>query len=89
MSRVNAPLSPATRSEEYQHYEALLQSTNKTLGDVIWAIVEYEYILCREQDLHRKLAEILAEPAQVVEEIDMWQKYIKDRVQEMKVRVNP
>lgn len=42
MSRVNAPWSPSTRTEELGHYEPLLQSSNKTLEDVIWAIVEYD-----------------------------------------------
>ena len=84
MSRIRAPLSPTTRSEEYAHYESLLQSTDKTLEEVIWAIVEYENILSREQDLHRELAEIGAEPAEVLEVIQEWQTYIKKRVREIK-----
>ena len=80
MSRIKAPLSPTSRPEEYVHYETLLQTPNKTIEDVIWAIVEYEYILSREQDLHKELAEIGAEPAAIAEEIKEWQEYIKERI---------
>jgi len=87
MSRIKAPLSPTSRSEEYVHYEALLHSPNKTIEDVIWAIVEYEYILSREHDLHRELGEIGAEPAEVVGEFEAWQSYIKERVRRMKTTI--
>jgi len=87
MSRVNAPLSPSTKSEERAHYETLLQSTNKTLEDVIWAIVEYEYLLSRERELHSELTEMGAKPADVVEVIEEWHRYMKERVAEIKAEV--
>jgi hypothetical protein len=51
MSRIQAPFGVGSKHEEYTHYEPLLQSPNKTLEDVIWAIVEYEYILSREEHI--------------------------------------
>ena len=84
MSRVKAPLSPSTKSEEYTYYESLLQSNDKTLEDVIWAIVEYEYILSRKDELSKELAELGAEPAAIADEIEKWQRYIKERVGQIK-----
>lgn len=83
MSRVNAPMGPTTKSEELAHYESLLQSSSKTLEDVIWAIVEYEYILSRGEDLHKQLADIGAPPADVAEEIEKWFVYIREEVEEV------
>jgi len=83
MSRVNAPMSPTTKSEELSHYESLLQSTNKTLEDVIGAIVEYEYILSRGEELHKQLADIGAPPPDVAEEIEKWFIYIREKVEEV------
>ena len=82
MSRIKSPLSPTTFQEEYAHYEALLQDPNKTLKDVIWAIVEYEYLLSRGEELHHQLAEIGVEPLAVTEELEKWLKYVDERVKE-------
>lgn len=84
MSRVNAPMGPSTKSEELVHYESLLQSTSKTLEDVIGAIIEYEYILSRGEELHKQLANIGAPPIDVAEEIEKWFVYIKEKVKEIK-----
>ena len=84
MSRVNAPLGPSTKSEELAHYESLLQSTSKTLEDVIGAIIEYEYILSRGEKLLRQLSDIGAPPIAVVEEIERWFVYIREKVKEVK-----
>ncbi|HUS46431.1 MAG TPA: hypothetical protein VM219_10480 [Phycisphaerae bacterium] len=86
LSRVNAPLSPSSTSEELAHYETLLESTDKTLEDVIWTIVEYEYLLSRGPELHRELAEVGAKPTDVAEEIAEWHRYIKERVAEMRTK---
>jgi len=48
-SRVEAPPRVASKQDEYTHYESLLKNPNKTLEDVILAIVEYEYILSRSE----------------------------------------
>lgn len=82
MSRINAPMSPSTTSEESIHYEPLLQNPNKTLEDVIWAIVEYEYILSRGEQLHQELAGIGAQPSAIAEELQEWRNYIKESIKE-------
>lgn len=82
MSRIKTPLSPSTTQEEYVHYEALLQDPNKTLKDVVWAIVEYEYLLSRGEELHHQLAEIGVEPLVVAEELEKWLKYVDERIKE-------
>lgn len=83
ISRLNAPFSPSTSQEECAHYEPILQDSNKTLEDVIWAIVEYEHILSREEKLNRELSKIGASPAAIVEELEKWRQYIKERVAEL------
>lgn len=82
MSRINAPINPSTASEESIHYEPLLQNPNKMLEDVIWAIVEYEYILSRGEQLHQELAEIGAQPSAIAEELQEWRDYIKKSIKE-------
>ncbi|MFH1717200.1 MAG: hypothetical protein ABIF19_07610 [Planctomycetota bacterium] len=81
MSRVNAPMSPSTPSDEYTHYEPLFENPNKALEDVIWAIVEYEYILSRGEQLHQELAEMGAQPSAIVGELQEWRNYIKERIE--------
>ena len=79
MSRIKAPLSPTTTQEEYAHYEALLQDPNKTLKDVVWAIVEYEYLLSRGEEL---LLDNPATDAAIARFSEKWLKHIDERVKE-------
>jgi hypothetical protein len=83
MSRCNTQLGFSSSQKEIVHYEAILNNKNKTIEDVIWAIVEYEYILSRGEQLHKELLDIGAEPMEVIEEIMQWRKYITKRVEEM------
>lgn len=82
ISRIKAPLSPTTFQEEYAQYETLLQDPNKTLKDVVWSIVEYEYLLSRGEELYHQLAGIGVEPLVVVEELEKWLKYVDERIKE-------
>ena len=84
VSRIKAPFSPSSRSEEILHYEIILNNDNKTIEDVIWAIVEYEYILSRGDQLHKDLVAIGTQPSKVIEEIERWLNYIKESVKRMK-----
>ena len=84
MSRLNAPLSPSTSQLEHARYEPMLQDRNKTLEDVIWSIVEYEYILSHKDQLFKELSNIGAQPVAIVEELEEWKRYIKERVQELR-----
>jgi len=84
MSRCNTQLGFSSRQKEIVHYKAILNNKNKTIEDVIWAIVEYEYILSRGEQFHKELLEIGAEPMDVTEEIVHYRKYVTKRVEEMK-----
>ena len=94
MSRIKSPLSPTTSQKEIDHYGMIFKNTNKTLEDVIWTIVEYEYILSRfgnyqnlKEDLSVKLSKINYTPEKVQEDInkekDDWRQYIKEKVQDI------
>ncbi len=41
---------PSAAPDEQEHYDPLLGNPDKTLEDVIWAIVEYEFILSRAEE---------------------------------------
>ena len=51
-SRIKAPPRAGPNEEEY--YAPLLQNPNKTLEDVIWEIIEYEFILSRAEEARTK-----------------------------------
>ncbi len=51
ISRIRTELRVAAREQEYIHYRPFLENPHKTLKDVIWAIVEYEYgVMGKEVD---------------------------------------
>ena len=54
LSRIKSMPRVASKEEEYKHYELLLGDCNKTLHQVIYAIVEYEYILSRPEDISKQ-----------------------------------
>ena len=66
ISRIKAPPRVASNislEEEYTHYRPLVENPYKTLEDVIWAIIEYENILSREEGLLNQLSKMgLSEP---------------------------
>ena len=84
MSRIKTPLSPSNYQEELIHYESILQNTNKTLEDVILAIVEYEYILSRKEEIYTRLSKINPSSITIQEEINKekgkWKQYIENIV---------
>ena len=86
MSRVKAPPRVAPLQEEYVHYKLLLQNLDKTLEDVIWAIVEYEYILSREKDIFNQFSKMSFSPTFVLAEMNdekvRWRRYIKENIKE-------
>jgi len=55
ISRVKAPPRVASKEEEYAHYKPVLCNPNKTLEDVIWEIVNYEYIESRRDFIEKKI----------------------------------
>lgn len=50
ISRMRAVPRVGKKKEEQAHYAPLLKRSDKTLEDVIWAIIDYEYILSRAQE---------------------------------------
>ncbi len=58
LSRIKSMPRVASKEEEYKHYESLLDDPNKTLPQVIYAIVEYEYILSRAEDIANRSYEM-------------------------------
>lgn len=89
-SRIRAPLGPAPKDEEYTHYAPLLHNSHKTLEEVILAIVEYEYIVSREREIHERLSRmgyselgILAKKEEQTREMSS---YIQERIRK-KVRL--
>ncbi len=84
MSRIRAPLGPAPKDEQYTHYAPLLHNSHKTLEEVILAIVEYEYIVSREREIHKRLSRmgyselgILAKKEEQTREV---RSYIQERI---------
>jgi len=84
ISRINAPLGPSTKHEERLHYDSILQNTNKKLEDVIWAIFEYENILSREAEFNLQLQKINAQPSEITQEYQKWEKYIMECVEKLR-----
>ena len=50
-SRIKAQPKVTSEEEEYADYAPILEKPNKTLEDVIWAIVVYEFIQSRREEL--------------------------------------
>jgi hypothetical protein len=84
MSRINSPLSPSISYEEKVYYKPILQNTDKKLEDVIWAMFEYENIICRKAELDLQLQKINAQPAEITQEYQKWKKYIKECVEKLR-----
>jgi len=86
MSRIEAPPRVASKQEEYTHYEPLLENPDKTLEDVIWAIVEYEYILSREEHLFNQLSKMYSSSAEILADVNILnskvRRYIKESIKE-------
>ncbi len=79
MSRVKASPRVASLQNEYIHYELLLQNPDKTLEDVIWEIINYEYFESRKDYLKKKI------PSKTLIEARLEAKqYIKNKVTKIK-----
>jgi len=50
ISRMRALPRIGTKEEEQDYYAQILERQDKTLEDVIWAIIDYEFILSRAQE---------------------------------------
>lgn len=50
-SRAKASPRAGSKEQEQEYYTPFLENPNKTLEDVIWAIIDYEFIRSRAQEL--------------------------------------
>ena len=50
ISRMRAWPRAGSKEQEQAYYAQLLESPNKTIEEVIWAIIDYEFILSRAQE---------------------------------------
>lgn len=82
LSRIKAPLGPASKEEEYAHYKPLLDNSNKTLEDVIWEIIFIEYLETRTNELLKKKIP----PEAITTWISEVRQYIKERTSKIKPR---
>lgn len=80
LSRIKAPLGSASKKEEYSHYEPLLDNSNKTLEDVIWEIIFFEYLKTRTSELLKKKIP----PEAITTWISEVRQYIKERTSKIK-----
>lgn len=80
ISRLESRPRVASREEEYAHYKPLLENPNKTLEDVIWTIVEYEYIQCR--DVVDQASKMGLSPTEVLAEMHNFKSQIAKDIKE-------
>jgi hypothetical protein len=94
ISRIKSPLSPSNSQEESLYYKNILEDSNKKLEDVIWAIVDYEYIISRfgnyqnlKDFLLRKMAKYNYSPEHIQEYIEdeknEWLHYIRKKIKDL------
>lgn len=79
ISRIKAPPRVDSKEQEYTHYRSLLNNSDKTLRDVIWEIVNYEYLESRKDFLEKSVS-----PEILIREIAEVKQYIKESVNKTK-----
>lgn len=82
VSRIEAPPRATSREEEYAYYTPLLENPNKTLEDVIWAIVGYEFIQSRVEELFAKGYKIGLSTTEIFRHIEDFKARIKSDIKE-------
>lgn len=82
-ARVKTPPRVASVQEEFRHYAPLLYNKNKTLEDVIWAVINYEYFESRETYLRKRIPE-----AEISEAKKKAKRLIKERIKNKKIKDN-
>jgi hypothetical protein len=82
ISRVETWPRAAPKEVEYAHYAPLLEYPHKGLEDVIWAIVEWECILSRQEYVFNRLSKMGLSPWEVSEEIRRFRLQVIEDIQE-------
>ena len=85
MSRIESFPAMTSKEKEHIHYRPLLENPNKTLYDVIWAIIEYENIISRKDDIQAQFGQMKLSETFVDAEMDyqkeVWKTYIKESIE--------
>ncbi len=82
ISRIETWPRAAPKEVEYAHYAPLLEYPHKGLEDVIWAIVEWECILSRQEYVFNRLSKMGLSPWEVSEEIRRFRLQVMGDIQE-------
>ena len=80
ISRIESPPHTPSKEEEYLHYESILEDQNKTLHDVIWEIVDWEFIASRKQYIYDRLSKMGASPLEIVTQMNNFDMKVKDEI---------
>ena len=69
-TRVRSLPRISSQESELDYYLPILENTDKTLEDVVWSIVEYEYFLSCEDKVISKLQRMGIPPEEIPAEIE-------------------
>ena len=69
-SRIRSVPRVSSQENEFAYYLPMLEDSGKTLEDVVWSIVEYEYFLSREEKVINKLQVMGISPEEITIEIE-------------------
>ena len=72
----------ASKEEEYAHYTLVLENSHKTLEDVIWAIVGYEFIQSRREELFARGYKVGLSTEEIFKQIGDFQTRIENDIKE-------
>jgi hypothetical protein len=76
ISRIKAP--PRVAKKEEDHYKPILENSNKTIEEVIWRIVKYEFFESRIDQLKRKIPSEYLDEKMKKMELEV-KRYIKNK----------
>ena len=81
-SRIEAPPRVASKEEEYAYYKPLLENPNKTLEEVIWVIVGFEFIQSRVEELFAQGYKMGLSTTEIARNIEAFKAQIKNDIRE-------
>ncbi len=81
VSRIESWPRAASKEEEYAHYQPLLEDNNKTLEDVIWAIIDWENIESRRQYIYNRLSRMGLSTLEMVTHMNAFDLKVKEDIE--------
>lgn len=81
ISRIESPPHTPSREAEYLHYKPLLEDPDKTLHDVMWEIVDWEFITSRKQYIYDRLFKMGASPLEIITQMNAFDLKVKDEIE--------